>query len=64
MKNQTIWNLEDILDSFKNIKLDLELDLKNTEFTDDMIIKTADRLKSVKKKITEIKKCIKWVNQQ
>ncbi|NML70003.1 hypothetical protein HHL23_09340 [Chryseobacterium sp. RP-3-3] len=63
MKNETIWNLEDMLSIYENEKLDLEIDSKNTELKGmrDQILK---KIKFKAVKIKELKRCIKWIKNQ
>lgn len=60
MKQEIIWNLEDLLDSHVNVKLDLDMDLKNTEL---YYMKSTIRsnMQMQNKKIRELRKCIKWI---
>lgn len=60
MKQETIWNLEDLLASHVNVKLDLDMDLKNTEL---YYMKATIRanIQMQNKKIRELRQCIKWL---
>lgn len=61
MKKQSIWYLRDILDFYKNRKLDLEMDLKNSElkYCED---KLKLELSLVNQKIKELLSCIIWIS--
>lgn len=61
MKQETIWNLEDLLENAKNEQLDLEIDLKNPELRNIKHLKQ-DCLRIVEEKINELNNCINWLN--
>lgn len=61
MKNETIWNIQDILDSHVNLKLDLQMDLKNSEFSYYQKSCIRSNIFQQNQKIKELKQCIKWL---
>lgn len=60
MKQEIIWNLEDLLDAHVNVKLDLDNDLKNTELH-YMKSTIRSNIQMQNKKIRELRKCIKCI---